>query len=396
MIPTLDDFGSNSMAPYYSSAVLHSLSTSNLLAENVAPRGFTAELGTVPFAFDTSVPAVVSVSVFDATGTNLVWNTSVTNSTAGTCYPYWSLLDNAGNPVPLPNQDEVITYRVVVSATTATSSSDSGTSFFQAGDSFNTPDREFPVHISRDPHAGHTATFYNHFTFWVGSVVGINESLDDICFYIWSAVCNSYTLHPWDSDGYDRSMNLNAAPKVFSQLSDFPNFFYDVLTNQSTGQFVYMCHSDGYSFGSGTFNDCTYNFYDVSVAPALGNSLNNNDDNYAHRVRMAELDGCYSGLHSLNYAFGSPDALNQKPGMTKSAFLGWATYGVTTGTWLPNTPFMDQIQYFHFYWTDMGQEGGPGIREAVNRTFDALGCGDSYKQARVVKGDPGLTWYKTD
>jgi hypothetical protein len=99
-----------------SDAMLYNLTTSNFFAQNVAPRGFTAEFGTVPFAFDTTEPAVVSVSVFNTNGV-LVWNTSVTNETAGTCYPYWNLLDNSGNPVPLPQHDEAITYNVEVTAT---------------------------------------------------------------------------------------------------------------------------------------------------------------------------------------------------------------------------------------------------------------------------------------
>src|SRR5665213_1873827 len=55
-IPIVDDQGSNNIEMWTSDALLYSLTTSNFLAQNVAPRCFTAEFGTVPFAFDTAAP----------------------------------------------------------------------------------------------------------------------------------------------------------------------------------------------------------------------------------------------------------------------------------------------------------------------------------------------------
>ncbi len=180
------------------------------------PRCFTAEFGTVPFAFDTAAPAIVNVSIFDA-GSNLVWNTSVTNESAGTCYPYWNLLDNSGNPVPLPQVDEAVSYSVEVTATPFNNSPIRPMTPGGGGASMS-----FPLSISTDPHAGHTAVFRNEYGLFP---LGINDNLDAVLNQTIGAVNFAYNVHPNDMDGWDRSMNAFASPFIFVNNSDLSIFF---------------------------------------------------------------------------------------------------------------------------------------------------------------------------
>lgn len=385
-IPIIDNNGSNNVALWYSDAMLYNLNTSNFLAENVAPRGFTAEFGTVPFAFDTATSAVVNVKVFDATGTNLVWNTSVTNHAAGTCYPYWNLLDNAGNPVSLPSSGETVTYNVVVNAAP----------FVPSPGPSPGPDasseRDFSVHISTDPHAGRTAVFRNQYV--ASAPYGINDNQDDLLSGTIGAVWGAYPIHPFDMDGWERNMDSQATPRVFVVSSDFP-YFYTVLTNQMTGQFLYICDAGGSSFGTGKDNTAAYVFSASTVAEQLGNSLQL-DGPYGHRVRMAAIEGCTSATGNLNLAFGSPDGLDRNPAMSKSSFVGWATDIFYSGTWSANTPYEQQMKYWHLYWTYGGFFGGPGIQRANEQCLNDYNASLDIKIARRVKGSKAMTWIKTD
>jgi hypothetical protein len=390
--PTVDDLGSNTIAPYSSSAVLYNLNTLNPLAENIAPRGgFTSGLGIMSLAFDTSMPAIVNIAVFDSTGTNLVWNTSGTNDAPGTFYAYWNLLDNWGNPVPLPGTDQVVTYNVMVTAT-------------PTGPASPSPDptsltRSFPVNISTDPHAGHTATFYNLWNSFEDAL-GRNTQMNYLAAGVAGAVQLAYTLHPNDYDGYDRGMNQNAKPWIFTQDTDFP-YFFNVITNQLTGHIVYDCHASEYTFGASLGNTASYQFSFVVVANTLGNDQNDYGAThplpgaYHHRVWVAEINGCNSASGKANYAFGSPDGLDQQQ-MTKSAFVGWSAYLLTFPWWFPNTSPDNQIRHWHDYWTDMGQDSNITIRAAGNRCFDDYYADDTWKTWWKVQGSQGVTWWKKD
>jgi hypothetical protein len=337
-------------------------------------------------AFDTSMPATVNVSIYDSTGTNLVWITTGTNDVPGTFYTYWNLLDNSGNPVPLPDTDQVVTYNVTATATPTGPSSPSST-------------RSFPVHVGTDPHAGRTATFYNRFNA-LQDALGRNAQMDYLVAGVAGAVQLAHTLHPCDYDGWDRAMNQNAMPWIFGQDTDFP-YIYNVITNQATGHLVYLCHASTYTFGAGTWNTASYQFSFVNVANTLGNDLNDYGathpipGKYHHRVWVAEIDGCNSATGPGNYAFGSPDGLDQQQ-MTKSAYVGWTAYLINFPYWLPSSSPDKQIRYWHSFWTDMGQDSGIVIRTAGNQCFDAFGADAVWKTWWKVQGSQQVTWWKKD
>jgi hypothetical protein len=136
--------------PVYFSAVLTNLITSNPLAENITPRaGFTAGLGAMTFAFDTSMPALLNLYVYDSTGTNLLWYTSGTNTAPGTFTTYWNLQDNNGNPVSFSGQDQV---NITVTATPLQEGD------IRRMDALPPLSRRFLVNVSSDTYAGDIAT----------------------------------------------------------------------------------------------------------------------------------------------------------------------------------------------------------------------------------------------
>src|ERR1022692_4515171 len=355
-------FDPTTPSAWFSSAIPYNLNTSNFLAENLAPRAFTSELGTVPFAFDTTEPATVSVNIFDNTGTNLVRNISVTNDPAGTCYPYWDLTDNALNPVPLPNPGEVMNYAVVVSATPLNAPASAST-------------RSFTVHIGTDAHAGRTAVFDIPYDV-TRSALGFDAKMAAICNGTIGAVVGAYTVHPSDMDGWDRGINPNANPKTFNDDSEFP-YFYTVLTNQMTGTFQFLADGDVDAFGSGPYaaSTCTYIYYDVDIARVLGNSTNYVDEHYSHRVRLACIEACLTGGGLCNFAFGSPDDVDSDPALTQSCFVGWVTKRYITVPFLPDTLYGQVAKNWFGFWSNAGFDAGPGVRNANIITLNFFGAG---------------------
>ena len=385
-IPVIDDQGSNNIEMWTSDALLYNLNTSNFLAQNVAPRCFTAEFGTVPFAFDTAAPAIVNVSVFDA-GSNLVWNTSVTNTSAGTCYPYWNLLDNSGNPVPLPQGDGVVTYTVAVTA-----SPHNNSPFAPMASGSGGASASFSMNISTDPHAGHTAVLRNQY----GIIPpGANDNLDAALNQTIGMVDFAYPIHPSDADGWDRGMNRFARPFVFGQNGDLP-YFFNILTNQGTGQFMYVCDASGDSFGAGTFTLISDTFLDTQVANVLGNSLQMDNQQYRHRVRLADIEGCNSAKGDLNLAFGSPDGLDHYPAMGKSSFVGWTKFMQLNSSYLPDTIYVLQIKYWQSYWIDGGFDDNIGISHANYQCLQDAGASVDDQLARKIRGSKSMTWIKKD
>jgi hypothetical protein len=342
--------------------MLFYLKTTNFLAQNVAPRNFTAEFGTVPFAFDTYAPAIVQVNIYDSTGTNLVWNTSVTNNAAGTCHPSWNLTYNNGQPVPLPNSNggNPVTYQVVVNATPLAgkaSLSKGESSAAEAGG--GSASSMFLITIQPDPYAGHTATFRNnHFILFDF----LNTQENTVVSGTMGAVLGAYPIYPSDPSGYDRGLNPNCLPYVIAYDAQAP-FFYNVLTNQGTGQFQYLCHANEDAFGCAKDDTASYVFHGADVVSALGTTLSEDPavgDKYGHRVRLANLGACHSGAGKLNRDFGEPDG--NQPGMSQASFVGWIIYYIENPLG-PSAASPQEMaeEYWWSYWTNGGFDGGPGV-----------------------------------
>ena len=407
LFPTIDDSGQPNQGCWPSDAMLYNLQTTNPLAENVAPRNFTAEFGTVPFAFDTLAPAVVNVDIYDSTGTNLVWNTSVTNNAVGTCYPSWNLKDNGGNPVPLPGSNYSVTYQVVVSATPLTPNASLPSAKSNAAGSDNSM-RTFPITLQSDPYAGHTAVFRGNHPFLLDFLNTQEETELDGTM---GAVFTAYPIYPSDPSGYDRGMNKNCSPYVIVYNQDAP-FFYNVLTNQGTGQFQFVCDANTDVFGcSGELPGkytATYIFHGKDVADALGTTLNNDPtvgDTYGHRVRLANIEGCFSAAGKLNRDFGEPDI--NRPGMSQASFVGWIIYGM-------GNPFGPSVasptgmvaEYWWSYWTNEGFDGGPGVLDANAQCLSEIPViipnpwrsTANFQWGRIfgIKGSKNMPWQKKD
>jgi hypothetical protein len=366
-IPITDEVGSNNIELWTSDAILYNLTTSNFFAQNVAPRCFTAEFGTVPFAFDTAAPAVVSVSVYDAT-TNL--------------------LDNSGNPVPLPESDQSITYQVEVSAKPYSTSSVLP-KYGGGGSTAN-----FSLNISTDPHAGRTAVFRNQYIPIIDTVEHVDDNLDAALDQTIGAVLVAWNIHPNDMDGWDRGMNPLASPYVFVSDDNLP-FFYNVLTNQGTGQFMYICDATGTDFGAGRWTTITDTFDGSTIAQCLGNSIKPSYRVYGHRVRLADIEGCNSASGDLNFAFGSPDGLDNLP-MSKSSFVGWTSKVWYNGVYRPDTTYVEVIKYWQSYWVDMGFDDNIGVSHANYQCLQAVGASVDDQLARKIRGSKGMTWIKKD
>ena len=205
----------------------------------------------------------------------------------------------------------------------------------------------------------------------------------------------AHTVHPNDMDGWDRSMNNNASPFIFTQNSDLP-FFFNVITNQGTGQFLYLCDAGGSAFGAGTFTLISDTILDIQVANYLGNSLQQDDQRYRHRVRMAAVEGCNSAAGIMNLAFGSPDGLDRNPAMSKSLFVGWTKTISFNGDYLPDTVYALQIKYWHNYWADGGFDDNIGIAHANYQCLQDIGANVNDQLARRINGSKSMTWIKKD
>jgi hypothetical protein len=355
-------------------------------------------LPNVAFAFDTADAAVVGVSVYDATGTNLVWNTTGTNTGPGTFTTYWDLKDNYGNPIPMPGVDQSTMYNVSVTTTPLEAGPLAIPMAKGAGSGSS---RFFSFSINNDdPYAGHAAVFRNLWSLWVDIPLGVNSVEAGVAQGPIAAITTSYVMHSVDPDGYDRSMNSTASPFVFKADEDMP-YFYNVITNQATGHIIYICDASPYEFGSSVGYTCmSGSFGFVDVARTLGNPINSVRPlafEWGHRVRYAEIDGCKSAvLSAAGCSFGSPASLDHYQ-MTKSAYVGWRTMRWSSVYWWPFNSASDyQIKYLHDYWTDMGQDTGIPLRTAGNECFDDVGANVYWKNSWTVQGSPGLTWWKKD
>jgi hypothetical protein len=190
-------------------------------------------------------------------------------------------------------------------------------------------------------------------------------------------------------------MNRYARPFIFVQNSDLP-FFFNVLTNQGTGQFMYVCDSDGEWFGAGSRTLISDSFLDSQVANILGNSLQMNDQKYRHRVRLADVEGCNSAKGDLNLAFGSPDGLDHNSVMSKSSFVGWTKTIYYNGTYLPDNVYTLQVKYWQSYWIDGGFDDNIGISHANYQCLQDAGAGVDDQLARKIRGSKSMTWIKKD
>ena len=381
-LPTTDqDTGEPTIGPVPFSAYLTNLVTANALAENVSPRsGFTAGLPAMNFAFDTLAPAVLTLSMYDSTGTNLLWNTSGTNLTAGTWSTNWNMLDTNGNPVPMPGPDQATNFLAVVTSYSLPDATpdipllgNGSTHPVPMGEGGTTVD--IPIWVSGDPYAGQTAVLFNQY--YTGYLFGsLNTLMNQIANDVMGDVLNAYTIHPQDWDGGDRSMLVTAEPYEFSSgdNGNSGSFLWNCFTNLperwETGDYEYVCHASSTDFGGGTGQYFKYLFNYSDIGKALGNFPNAGQ--YHHRVWCAEINGCNSATGDMNVYFGSPADLMSRQ-MTLSSFVGWNSYLLLTPSewWLPTDfPTFAIDDGWRSIWIEQGMSTDITLAEACSMTIN--------------------------
>ena len=392
--PYPDYDGSSSVDYATTDTVLDNWSTTNSLAVNSAPFNATAEYGSYTAAFDTSVPEIVNYSIYDQSN-NLVWNASITNTTAGTATFNWPFVDNNNNPVALSDDYNSVSFNTYVSTMDLTQGS------IHPKD--KNPPIPLPLTITNDPKAGDTAVFRNlHTPGYEQPPLNLGAKDDDILGGIAGAVSLAEIIYPQDPWGGDRDMypyfkgtgGMSGERILLPVASDkdaapIVNMLMNTNGAVLDNQFTYKTHGTVGGFGPDSHTDAddwlitneTFGgkLHNYNVLSGVGHSAAY-VFKYGHRIREADFAACFCGAGDLHEYCGSPD---NQTGMGQSAFIGWASKAWDYPVSFAPTPYEVVEAAWQPEWTNEGFSTGPTVKRSNQ---------DAVVGASGLFGLLGLAW----
>jgi hypothetical protein len=333
---------------------LSSVTTSNWFAANNIPQAFTASLGSVPYQFETTTPAVCQLVVKEAGGATIrtMW---FTNEAAGPFSAAWDLMKDDTTPADVPGS-----YTVTAIAWPFPEPLTNGVPIL------------FPTSLHHGLHAGYTATFRAKLE-W--SLAGYDSNQQSILDDITTTLYWSTRVYNSDPDGFVRTVHPNC-PSIFFQNSDVANFFA-ITTNLNTGHVIWVGHGGPDWFGAGGNTFITQSITLNDIAEAYGNAFDATTGDYLFgsggkrgRMRYVEMDGCRTAGGNLCWAFGTPKRnIDAEPNLEKSTYCGWNVVAWLGGGWpWPDTGYDRHARSLQTFWSALGIDR-PRIADASEEAF---------------------------